>query len=549
MRTNYANCLRCLRFLLLNSCLLLAFSSALAQPVNEAAAKAAAVAPYLDDQTLVVARIDLKQIDPAAVVATLGKLAPPGDANIARQLSMLEQNARQLLADLARLDVRELFAVVSLADFPKEPLFVVAPLKAGSNSEQAAAGLRQLLHFQAAAVRPGSVALGADPIIERLKALRPAQRPEFARGFERMGDAAIEIVVAPSDDTRRVIREMLPRLPDEVGGGSGKMLADGVQWATVSVQAPPQLTISAVIQSRDAEAAAALRGTIVSVLQVLAHSPAVRQQWPQIEDFSRLLTPRLSGDKLLLNISEREQTDLALKMLAASLQSARTAAGRSQSMNNLKQIGLAMHNYHDVHGRFPPQAIRGKDGKALLSWRVAILPYLDAGALDKEFHMDEPWDSEHNKKLIEKMPAVLASPALGAALRANGMTSYLAPLSRRPPEVATPQAEDPKKPIENGKDEMVFDLIQGTKIQRILDGTSNTILVLEANPKAAVVWTKPDDLVMDSADLMKDLRGQPSVGFNTVLCDGSARFLKTSIDVRTFLHLLQMNDGHAIGDY
>jgi prepilin-type processing-associated H-X9-DG protein len=544
-----ASSLRSLRFLLFPLCLVVLTTSALAQPANDAAAKAAVVAPFLDEQTLVVARVDLRQIDPAEVVKALGKIAPPNDSDFTKQLTTLEQRSKQLLSALTQLDVRELYAVISLADMPKEPLFIVAPVKAGGNSEQTAAGLRQLLHFEASDVRPGAVVLGKTSTIERLKALRPAPRPELARGFERTGDAAVQIVAAPSDDTRRVIREMLPRLPDEVGGGSGKMLADGVQWATVSIQAPPRLALSVVIQSRDAEAATALRGTIVSALQVLARAPEVRKQWPEVDDFARLLTPRLSGEQLLLSISEREQTELALRLLTAPLQAARTAAGRSQSMNNLKQIGLAMHNYHDTHRRFPAQAIRGKDGRALLSWRVAILPFLDADALYKEFRLDEPWDSEHNRKLVERMPAALAAPGLGEERRAKGLTSYLVPLTRTPPAVAHLNAEGAKTLIPPGKDETVFDPVQGTKFAQIFDGSSNTILVLEAHPKAAVIWTKPDDLVIDPSDLLKVLRGQPDDGFNAVFCDGHAQFIRTTIDPKTFLHLLQMNDGNPVGEY
>ena len=264
---------RCLCYLLFNLCLS-SLQTALAQP-------GAAVAPFVDDQTLVVARIDLRQLDPTALVATLGKLAPPDDARFAQQLAGLEQKSKQLLAALTQLGVQEMYAVVSLADSPKEPLFVVAPLTAGGESRQAADGLRQLLRFEAADARLGVAVVGKSATIERLKTLQPAARPDFARGFERAGNAALQVVVAPSDDTRRVLREMLPRLPDEIGGGSGKTLADGVQWATLSVEAPPRLSLSVVIQSRDAEAATALRGTIVSGLQFLARMPDLRQRWPQ----------------------------------------------------------------------------------------------------------------------------------------------------------------------------------------------------------------------------------------------------------------------------
>jgi hypothetical protein len=115
--------------------------------------------------------------------------------------------------------------------------------------------------------------------------------------------------------------------------------------------------------------------------------------------------------------------------------------------------------------------------------------------------------------------------------------------------MAVPPAEDGKKGEQRGKDEMVFDIVQGAKFQQITDGTSNTILILEAHPKSAVVWTRPDDLVIDAGDLMRDLRGQPNDGFHGVFSDGSVRFFKTSIDSKTFLHLLQMNDGNPIGEF
>ena len=87
----------------------------------------------------------------------------------------------------------------------------------------------------------------------------------------------------------------------------------------------------------------------------------------------------------------------------------------ARHVGNLKRIGLALHNYHDAQGHFPPAAITGKDGQPLLSWRVAILPYLvdyDGRSRDdlfKEFHLDEPWDSPHNRALFDRMPAVFAS--------------------------------------------------------------------------------------------------------------------------------------------
>ena len=87
------------------------------------------------------------------------------------------------------------------------------------------------------------------------------------------------------------------------------------------------------------------------------------------------------------------------------------ASDRSESSNNLHQIALAVINYTDSNNStLPPAAICDKRGKPLLSWRVLILPYLEQDALFKEFKLDEPWDSEHNKKLLKKMPKVYAIP-------------------------------------------------------------------------------------------------------------------------------------------
>ena len=209
--------------------------------------------------------------------------------------------------------------------------------------------------------------------------------------------------------------------------------------------------------------------------------------------------------------------------------SARSAARRAQSTNNLKQIGLAMHNTHSASNAFPPQATRDTDGKPLLSWRVAILPFLGQQALFNEFHQDEPWDSEHNKTLIEKMPMVYAVPGAKAE---PGMTFY--------------QAFAGKGTIYDP------DVKGGVTIATVTDGTSNTIAVFEA--RTAVPWTKPEDLPFDAdakpeaagADLLKKLGGHFPGGFNALFTDGSVRFIKMSIARQTLRALITRDGGEVI---
>ncbi len=112
---------------------------------------------------------------------------------------------------------------------------------------------------------------------------------------------------------------------------------------------------------------------------------------------------------------------------------AKLAHEMARSRLNLKKLALAMHNYVDTHqGHLPSAATWGRNGKALLSWRVELLPYLGEGELYNQFKRDEPWDSPHNRKLLSKMPAVYAPP--GVKTQRPYSTFYQVFVSARPSE-------------------------------------------------------------------------------------------------------------------
>jgi hypothetical protein len=209
-------------------------------------------------------------------------------------------------------------------------------------------------------------------------------------------------------------------------------------------------------------------------------------------------------------------------VLMEAVQKVREAAARAQSQNNLKQLGLAMHNYHDANGRFPPQATYNKNGKPLLSWRVLILPYIDQENLYKQFHLDEPWDSEHNKKLLAVMPKTYASPQDEKTVQEH-LTHF--------------QGFVGKGTIFEGK--------QGVQIASITDGTSNTIMFAEA--EKAVPWTKPEDIPFDPAKPLPKLGLPDTSGFQAALCDGSVHMISHKIKPETLRNLIMRNDGNPIG--
>ena len=135
---------------------------------------------------------------------------------------------------------------------------------------------------------------------------------------------------------------------------------------------------------------------------------AMMQYLSRISDkMVALLRPARQKNQVIMHVEMSNgapAVGVLTALLLPAVQAAREAANRNMSQNNLKQIALCMLNYEDTKKRLPARAIYDKDGKPLLSWRVMMLPYMEEKSLYDQFHLDEPWDSEHNKKLLEKMP-------------------------------------------------------------------------------------------------------------------------------------------------
>ena len=239
---------------------------------------------------------------------------------------------------------------------------------------------------------------------------------------------------------------------------------------------------------------------------------ATAEQVGQINQFFDMVVKSLTDGKIVAsNKSVEVSTKLDLNQavvagfLMPAIAAGREAAMRTQSMNNMKQLGLAIYNFAAAKKHFPSAAIRDKDGKSMLSWRVAILPFIEQDTLYKEFHLDEPWDSEYNKPLIAKMPGVFRDPHEDAG---STNSSYFMPTG---------------KGMFGGNED-------GLRIKDIFDGTSKTIMLVEA--KRNIPWTKPEDIEID-ADPLKPL---PELGghlvpdiFGAAFADGSVRILSKSL--------------------
>lgn len=505
--------------------ILLSTISAAAEKYDPAA-HAATIAPYLDDQAIIVGRVDLTRIDAPAIVEQVTKtLGLPKQQTTPITLGAL--GVQTMVDSFVRAGCREVYTVVSVTDLPQERGFLIVPVDAQGDRKAVDTLLRSTALFGrkknlVISQLADSFYVGSDETLSRIKKLKPFEHPSLVEAFESAGDSTAQILILPSDDHRRVIREMLPELPD--GVGKGKDLADGLQWIAVSFKTAPKISIDLTIQSKDAATATALKSIIATSLQRIGTLDQVRRAVPAFDEASKLLLPKVTGNQLKLNFNLAESKLLTWFVLPA-VGASRQSAQRSACSNNLKRMGVAMHNFHEIHKQFPAAASYNKDGKPLLSWRVHLLPFMQQTELYKQFHLDEPWDSPHNRTLISKMPSVFACPSTN--LRAKNMTTYLVPVGKG----------------------TVFDGKAGKAFRDITDGTSNTIMIVDADPLHAVIWTKPDDLPFDPKNPLAGLVSQHGNGFQAIFCDGSVRFISQNVDLKILQLLFTCADGKPVGKF
>jgi prepilin-type processing-associated H-X9-DG protein len=217
---------------------------------------------------------------------------------------------------------------------------------------------------------------------------------------------------------------------------------------------------------------------------------------------------------------------ILIALLLPAVQAARTAARRSQSSNNMKQIGLALQNYHDIHKAFPPAYVADENGRPLYSWRVLILPFLAQSSLFDQFDKEKAWDDPANLALSQQMIPTFRAPG-DAALAPNG-TNYFVLVG---PDTAFPPD-------------------QGVKLTEISDGTSNTIAVVEIQGVPGS-WAAPIDPEKGKISLsigggQGELNPIYPGGINVLFCDGSVQFLSQSISPAVLQLMVTRADGQVL---
>ncbi|MEL7264166.1 MAG: DUF1559 domain-containing protein, partial [Planctomycetota bacterium] len=352
----------------------------------------------------------------------------------------------------------------------------------------------------------------------------------FTAIMDSLEDAPVKIAVLPPRYVIRAVQESMPVLPEMLGGGPSNILVDGMQSVGIGL-VPGRLEKHIVIQAKDNASANALKGYMPALMRGVMKSISGGMSQDVVDVTRQMvadLPMRVEGSRLTMSISPADLTQQQAAMLRSTLEKARGRVRTVQTLNSVRQILLGMHNHHSAFGYFPPWRQGAGNATQIdqrankgLSWRVYLLPFMEQIELYQQFHLDEPWDSQHNRKLISKMPAIYKTPQAGVP---ENHTTLVAPSSS----------------------ESILQLEKPTRFRDVLDGTSNTVMIVQVQAKHAVPWTAPRDYNYDqdvpAGALHVDANGTWIAGFG----DGSVRRLPKDLSAKDIRALFGRNDGEIV---
>lgn len=199
----------------------------------------------------------------------------------------------------------------------------------------------------------------------------------------------------------------------------------------------------------------------------------------------------------------------------------RLSNDRFGSQYKLREINEAIQKYVKERGTFPLREIQSDDGESLLSWRVALLPYLGYESLYNKFHLNEPWNSPHNSTLLKEMPSIYRNANEDLA---SGYTTFVAPYG----------ATDEKR-------KTVWDIVP-RNLMEVPEEEQESLLLVEVISEAGVPWSSPDDFNVSLQDLRSVLRDPPE-GNGVVFLNGNTDYISNAISTVVLLELLNCSKG------
>lgn len=415
--------------------------------------------------TLAVVRLDLQQVEASELLSFAKRIST--DAIPDSAWPGFSALATPIYQQLQQTGASEILVVGGIAGVPSELPAIVLVRSKKNAEELAKTALAGMLKGQGYLPHDlaGNVVLCSAANWQRLQSSN-GERPELAEALEESASTELSLTVAAPEYLAQAVASIWPsQLPAESPIQlSPKTLMNDVRSLTFSIDdlATPESAI--VANCRSDEAAKRTLNTLLEVAESL-----------------KLQTPQAASNLRQASLVVSEESLVAT--VRSIVKSSNSSSLNMQDSNSLKQIVLAAWNFESEYGYIVPRYSVDESGKPLLSWRVHLLPFMDQQGLYEQFHLDEPWDSEHNLPLVKQIPFAYQSKEVP-----EGHTRMQLPLLADGGYWGSDEAE-------------------WRKVRDITDGTSRTAFAFQAPVDAAVPWTKPADFLVDPKSPLDSMLG------------------------------------------
>lgn len=348
-----------------------------AEPAGSAQARARAIAPFLDEGTLVVARIDLQAVDIDVLTATVQQwLGAVETDSVARRedaaaIDRVRHEGGLFVQEMRKAGGREMYLVASLADFPTHYLFTVVPLSSGADADR----IERLLYHPPTSATPsatrpaeevtppinathtarmhGAVVGGFRESINRLRQVEPADRPEIADAFAAVQDAPIQVLVIPSASTRMVLQAMMPELPPFLGGGATAGFTEGYQWGVAGLGTSPRPFVRMVTTFDSPQAAQAFRKALRDALAAIGRTDTVQRVAPTYEKGLAALDLNVRDNHVTTTLEGSRLEQFVQQTAAPALLLTKRMMNRHAMVGDLGAITNGLNEYYNKHKAWP----------------------------------------------------------------------------------------------------------------------------------------------------------------------------------------------------
>jgi prepilin-type processing-associated H-X9-DG protein len=400
----------------------LLFAGILAAPAMAETTSPSTITPYVDNQTLLAARLDVPKIDPNAIESWVNQIFAEQHIEVAedqRAMSMEKKAATAMLTRFKALGGDQVYVLISFPDIwpAMQPVAVLIPIVPGGDLKGMATMVNSLPWRRPASASGGDDGMTVAPLndqllfagstvaFKRLQAIHAQPRPEL-EGPLSESSSVLTVAAAPAMDMRRVVAEMMPRLPEEIGGQPTEALARNLINVTLRLDLPPKPELTLVAQTGTSEEAAKMLADFAERgIKTAREDSGFKQAFgpggsqaalsDQVNGVLDALKPVVSpastggqGSAAATVHLSAEQIHALVTLLTPGITQARDRAASVASMSNLHQIGMACLMYNNEKNQTWPTSLDD------------LKPYLHG-----EQVLINPDDSQHRRYILEPWTA------------------------------------------------------------------------------------------------------------------------------------------------